>query len=323
MYIAAQFAKLLLKNVLQMNTYLKYQSPAIQFMAFMGLASGFFLINFVLSTIFFPDIAQVLNGEIENINPKIITQFKLANALGAIVSFLIPSLLFGYFSDEKPLLYLGLKKVISSKIIFFLFLLILSIQFIASWLGEWNSHINFGSLQEQIEKTEAIYSKAFEVMLQMNNWGDVLLNILLMALLPAIAEELFFRASLQKVIQRWSNKSWFAVLISSLVFALLHGTFFKFIPILLLGVMLGTLYHFTKNIWYNIFIHFFNNALAVLAVYYANKSDLIKSFSDDKMKVSIIAAIISIVVSVAILMYIKKITITESAEVDDNDDIVI
>ena len=58
-----------------MNTYLKYQIPAIQFMAFMGLASGFFLINFVLSSFFFPDIALVLTDETAKVSPSIIAQF--------------------------------------------------------------------------------------------------------------------------------------------------------------------------------------------------------------------------------------------------------
>ncbi len=300
-----------------MNTYLKYQNPAIQFMAFMGLASGFFLINFIISSIFFPDIALIFSDVSAKISPAVIAQFKWANVIGAIVSFFIPSLLFGYFSDEKPFTYLGIKKNISIKIVLFVLMLILSIQLVASWLGEWNSHINFGSMQQEIEKTEAIYTKAFEVMLQMNNVGDLILNIFMMALLPAIAEELFFRASLQKIILRWSNKPWLAIAASSLVFALLHGTFLKFIPILLLGVMLGFLYHITKNIVYNIFIHFMNNALAVLAIYFADKSEWIKNFSDDKVHVSIIAAIIILLISVAIIFYIKKLsTETEIDEVN-------
>lgn len=297
-----------------MNTYLKYQIPAIQFMAFMGLASGFFLINFVLSSFFFPDIALVLTDETAKVSPSIIAQFKWANTIGAIVSFLIPSLLFGYFSDEKPFNFLGIKKTISPKILLLFLLLIVSIQLLASWLGEWNSHFNFGTMQQQIEKTEAIYSKAFEVMLQMNHIGDLFLNILLMALLPAIAEELFFRASLQKVILRWTNKPWLAIGISSLIFALLHGTFLKFIPILLLGAMLGLLYHFTKNIGYNIFIHFMNNALAVVAVYFADKNEWVKNFSDDKVQVSIVAAIVSLIISVAIIYFIKKMS-SETEEI--------
>lgn len=297
-----------------MNTYLKYQIPAIHFMAFIGLASGFFLVNFVLSTFLFPDIALVLTDETAKISPAIIAQFKWANTIGAIVSFLIPSLLFGYFSDDKPFHFLGIKKTISPKILLLFLALIISIQLFASWLGEWNSHINFGSMQQEIEKTEAIYKKAFEVMLQMNSVADLFFNILLMAILPAIAEELFFRASLQKVILRWSNKPWLAIAASSLVFALLHGTFLKFIPILLLGVMLGLLYQITKNIGYNIFIHFMNNALAVMAVYFADKSEWVKNFSDDKVQVSIVAAIASLIISVAIIYFIKKMS-SETEEI--------
>jgi hypothetical protein len=169
---------------------------------------------------------------------------------------------------------------------------------------------------------EAMYNRALQVFLQMKNFGDLLINLFIMALLPAIGEELFFRGSLQKALLRISHKPWLAILISSVVFALLHGTFFKILPIFTLGLILGIVYYITRNLWYTILIHFVNNAFAVLSVYYANSSETLKKIASDNISVPLYGAFISLVVGIGIIYFIKK----KSDEVlpatvtgDDND----
>ncbi len=114
----------------------------------------------------------------------------------------------------------------------------------------------------------------------MNGAGDLVLNLFIMALLPAVGEELFFRGTFQKVLFRLSNSPWLSILISSAVFALLHGTIFKIVPILTLGSMLGTIYHYTRHLWYTIIIHFLNNGFAVFAVYYSSTSSSLQKLAD-------------------------------------------
>jgi membrane protease YdiL (CAAX protease family) len=127
-----------------------------------------------------------------------------------------------------------------------------------------------------------------------------------MALLPAVGEELFFRGALQKTLLRWNKKPWLSILLSSVIFALLHGTFFKILPIFVLGIMLGTVYYVTRNLWYNIIIHFLNNALAVTAVYFADRSEMLKKFAADDFSLPIIYSIISLAVTIAIIFFMKK-----------------
>ena len=143
-----------------------------------------------------------------------------------------------------------------------------------------------------------------------------------MALLPAIAEEMFFRGALQKALQRLTNTPWISILISSIVFGLLHGTFFKLLPIFTLGLLLGTIYYLTRNLWYTIAIHFLNNAFAVLSVYYADRSHILKKLASDDINVPLYAAIVSLAITIFIIYTIKRksdevspLTITN----DDND----
>jgi hypothetical protein len=289
-----------------MNTYLKYQPPAVQFFTFLTFAGGFFFINFLISAYFFKDISGALLNKNLVVTPELIASFKWAQLASAIISFIIPALLLGYFSAPDALPYVGLQKNISPVLIVAGIFFLVAIQPFVGWLGNLNAQIKFGSYQKRFEEIEALYTRAMEVFLQMKTTGDLVINLFIMALLPAIGEELFFRGSLQKVLLRLSNQPWLAIFISSAIFALLHNTFLKIIPIFTLGLCLGIIYHVTRNLWYTIIIHFLNNALAVLSVYYSTKSEFLRKLADDSISIPVYSALVSLVVGVGIIYFMKR-----------------
>ncbi len=289
-----------------MNTYLKYQPPALQFLVFLALAGGFFLLDYAISTFFFRDIGSVLLDKNAIVSPAILSKFKWAQFTGSVISFLLPALFFGYYSSPKALPYVGVQKSIAPALFFASVVLLFCIQPFIGWVGEINAHTKFGSLQKSFEEMEALHNRALQVFLQMKTPGDLLVNLSLMALLPAICEELFFRGSLQKALWRISNKPWLAIIISSAVFALLHGTFFKLLPIFTLSLLLGTVYHVTRNLWYTITIHFLNNAFAVFSVYYADRSQILKRLANDDISIPLYGALVSFLIGIGIIYFIKR-----------------
>ncbi len=305
-----------------MNTYLKYQSPGIQFFSFLGLAAGFFILNVVLSNYFFSDLSAVLFNKNAPISVYMINEFKWAQFVSATVSFILPAVFFGYFSSPKALPYIGIQKTISAILLLLSVILLVFIQPFVGWIGNLNSKMNFGSLQKTLQDAEAVYNRALEVFLQMKTPADLLVNLFIMALLPAMGEELFFRGALQKVLLRLCKIPWLSIIVSSGIFALLHGTFFKIIPIFALGILLGTVYHVTRNLWYTIIIHFLNNALAVTAVYFSNRSVAISKFANDNFTVPFYIAIFSLLVVISIMYFIKKksdVVLPEVVTNEDND----
>ena len=307
-----------------MNAYLKDQSPGKQFLAFLALATGFFLVNAVISNAFFSDLSAVLTDKTSVITAEAITRFKWAQLVSSVVIFIVPALAFGYFSSPRSLPYLGIRPHLSVTLVILSLVLLFAVQPFVSWLGTINSNINFGSMQKQMQELEEMYNRAMQAFLKMDSKADLFINLFIMALLPAIGEELFFRGSLQKVVYRMSNKPWLAVLISSIIFALLHGTFFKIIPIFVLGLLLGVLYHFTRNLWYNILIHFLNNAFAVMAVYYGSSNDFFKKLANDEYSVPIYLALLSAVVAITIVFLMKRRSdeVLPVYETDDDNDIL-
>ncbi|MCY7422078.1 MAG: CPBP family intramembrane metalloprotease [Chitinophagaceae bacterium] len=289
-----------------MNTYLKNQPPARQFVTFLGLAAGFFLLNIALSSFFFQGLSEALTDKTTTISADTIAKFKWAQLFSSTIIFVAPALLFAYFSSPNMLPYVGMQKHFSFTLLIFCVLLLFGVQPFVSWLGSMNAKIHFGSMQKELLQMEELYNRAIQTFLKMNSPLDLVINLFIMALLPAIGEELFFRGALQKVLLRMSEKPWLAILISSVVFALLHGTFFKVLPIFTLGLLLGTVYYFTRNLWYTIIIHFLNNAFAVLSVYYGSKSSFLQKLNDDKLVVPLYAALFSFVVLVTIIYMMKR-----------------
>ncbi|HQB68998.1 MAG TPA: CPBP family intramembrane metalloprotease [Paludibacteraceae bacterium] len=89
------------------------------------------------------------------------------------------------------------------------------------------------------------------------------LNLLVMAVIPALGEELFFRGVLQRVLAEKVNQN-VAVWLTAFIFSAIHLQFYGFLPRFFLGALLGYLFLFSGSIWAPIVAHFINNTLAVL-----------------------------------------------------------
>lgn len=81
-------------------------------------------------------------------------------------------------------------------------------------------------------------------------------------LVPAFTEEFVFRGVVLQSMRRYGDV--FAVGISALLFACLHGNMTQMPFALLLGVVMGVLVIYTGSIWTGIFLHIFNNTYALV-----------------------------------------------------------
>ena len=88
--------------------------------------------------------------------------------------------------------------------------------------------------------------------------GYYFLNLLLLGIMPAICEELVFRGMIfQGLKERF--KPFTSVILTALLFALMHQNIIQFIYPLILGFVLTVVMDKTNNLIYPMLIHFFNN----------------------------------------------------------------
>ncbi|MFO7897227.1 MAG: ABC transporter permease subunit/CPBP intramembrane protease, partial [Candidatus Cloacimonadales bacterium] len=105
------------------------------------------------------------------------------------------------------------------------------------------------------------YLEAMENLVKMSDFS-LWKSLLIIALLPGICEEILFRGFL---INGFTKRGfWSAVIISAILFAIIHLDPFRFLPVTVLGIWLGYLALKTNSLFVPILAHTANNAIAVL-----------------------------------------------------------
>jgi len=132
----------------------------------------------------------------------------------------------------------------------------------------------FPSAQEYMEDMEVRAEGLFERFLSVSGIWPLLVNIFVVAVVPAVGEEVLFRGVLQNIFIRWTKNTFLGVLITSLAFALLHFQFLSVLPRFVLGMVLGYIFVWTRSLWMPIIAHFVNNAFAVVYYYFMYNGSL-------------------------------------------------
>ena len=115
----------------------------------------------------------------------------------------------------------------------------------------------FRGLEDQTE----LFMRKF---VETSTWQGLLVNILMIAMIPAIGEELVFRGLLQRHFTEMTKNPHVAILITSAIFSLVHFQLFSFLPRFFLGLILGYLYLYGRSLWFPVLYHLVNNGTGVL-----------------------------------------------------------
>mgnify|MGYP002048247253 FL=1 len=98
------------------------------------------------------------------------------------------------------------------------------------------------------------------------SFRSFLFNIVLLSILPAIGEELFFRGVLQKICIGIFKNNIAGIGVTSLVFGILHFQIENLLSIIFASILLGLIYDYSKNILLNILLHFGFNFFSLLSM---------------------------------------------------------
>ena len=210
---------------------------------------------------------------------------KWLQLLQTIGTFLLPPILCAWMWDEThhPFRWLGLShqpSAVSRQHSAVLVLLAVGIMICAmpgiNLLVDLNGRIELPEsldfIEQKLQAMEAAAAALTERFLQADTIGQLLLNIGLMALLPALAEELSFRGTLQQITKGerlpvTGYRKHIAVWVTAIVFSAIHMQFYGFIPRMLMGAMFGYIFVWSGSLWFPILMHFTNNCVAVLAAF--------------------------------------------------------
>ena len=263
-----------------------------------------------LLTIFFYgfDLSEINNYG----DPNVIEGLKLFQLFSAIGLFLVPPLVYGIISSKKTLEVLSLNSLNKPiNYLLVLLLMLLSTPFI-SWIIELNANMVLpeflNSVEHWMRTSENQAEELTKTFLTFNGLGSLFYILIIVAVVPAIGEELLFRGVLQKIVINWTKNAHLGIWITAIFFSALHLQFFGFFPRLLLGLLFGYIFLWSKSLWVPIFGHFINNGSVVIASYFfpesINEAD-ISIFKDSEY--SIVFYGISCIISIFIFFFIRKI----------------
>ncbi len=141
----------------------------------------------------------------------------------------------------------------------------------------------------------------------LSNFGEYTLSILMIALLPAVTEELVYRGIILNGLRGLGK--WSAILLSALAFSLMHGNIAQLPYTFLLGIVLGYVMFETSSLILCMTIHFFNNATVITQMYITQTSTIPESLSASYVIEAIlllIAAVGIVVLAFYLISLIKK-----------------
>lgn len=227
-----------------------------------------------------------------------ITSLKWLQLFQTLALFFLPPLLMALFCCGKPLQWLHLDKGMRWQTALFAVVLMLCAIPGINLLSYLNQQLTLPTFLEPLEalmrNQEDAANQLTEQFLQVNTIGELLINFGLMALLPAISEELTFRGTMQSlfanspdsngVFQKSKSlavRTKISIWATAIIFSFVHFQFYGFVPRMLMGAMFGYMLAWTGSLWVPILMHFTNNAAAVFSYYitynYALDPDYIDS----------------------------------------------
>jgi membrane protease YdiL (CAAX protease family) len=248
-----------------------------------GLLVGSFVsIPIIISSLHVP-ITQLKDALLNSTNANLSRTIQFISTFFAMA---LPAIIFARIVNRKPFSYIGFNNAISGKQVFILIGIVLIGLILSAALSELNAMIPLSkSLAQSFKSMEDEYDKEVFAIANMKTVQDYIMSLIIIALLPAVFEEMLFRGCLQPVMINITKNVFAGILITGILFSALHGSFYGFLPRLALGLILGYIFYFSKNLWLSIIFHFFNNAMGITQMYALSRKGLLtqNAMNDDTL----------------------------------------
>lgn len=223
------------------------------------------------------NISELSSADTTNLNPV-----KLIQIISSLGVFVVPSIIYSKLQNKNYLAYLKIIPVSP-----YLALLTIVILFSASPALEYIMQLNKGmklpyflkDLEFWMQQQELKMELMTKQLIVMNSVSELMLNLIMLAIIPAFGEELIFRGGFQQIFSRWFGNHHLAIWITAIIFSSIHFQFYGFFPRLFLGALFGYLLVWSGSLWLSILGHFLNNTLAVFTAYWYQQQGI----SIDKM----------------------------------------
>jgi uncharacterized protein len=287
------------------------QPPVIQLFATFSIviiAGTLFFYLFVLAGSFFfgTGTTEMLSLAAESAGQKKESILKYIQASQQIAMFIIPSAIIASLLRTGNKSFLRTDRIPGSIPVSLVIVLALVIIPVTNYTGMLNSKMNLpgwlSGLEAWMRTKENYASELTGLLMKSTGIGALIINVIVLAIIPSIAEEMIFRGILQQILCRIFRPYHIGIWITAFLFSAVHFQFFGFFPRLILGLSFGYLFYWSGNLWLAVIAHFINNAVLVVISHFMGWNELGNKASGLAEK-QILFPLIPALMSVGILYY--------------------
>ncbi len=188
--------------------------------------------------------------------------------------YLLSAFVFASLSHPRPAFFLGFRAPGKPVQLLLVIFVVLGAMPLLNGLEDLISHIDFGARIKAEQKANDDITGAF---LRMPDFTAFIRGFIVLAIIPAVGEEMFFRGVLLRFVKQKSRGMVLPILFTAAVFALSHGNIYGYLSIFLAGVLLAVIYNLTGSLWCSIVAHIVNNGTQVILAYLANDNPALKN----------------------------------------------
>lgn len=260
--------------------FLRNFSPVMNFMVvfsliFLGYILATFFIFFIAKPVWNINIFED-QGALNNIgDASILALHRLITIVSILFVFITPATVFRKYIEFEGQDYLMIRKKPTLKLIGIITMLLLLCFPVSNFLVYVNHLLDFSMISPEsgaaINAAEAESIKFQSALLFDDGLSTFIINFFSIAVLTAMGEEFIFRGIFQRLLIKMVPNVHVAVLLGAILFSMMHFSYYGFLPIFFMGIVLGYIYLCTANIWYCILFHFLNNALGVTFAWLMSK----------------------------------------------------
>ncbi len=192
--------------------------------------------------------------------------------------FLLPAFLLAHLSTPRPLEYLGLRAPGKSVQLILVVFIMLGATPVFQMIEGLVSKINFGAA---IKAEQEANDNTMSAFLTITSFGSFVKVFVIMAIIPAVGEEMFFRGVILRFVKQRSRTMVLPALFTATLFSLSHTNIYGFLSIFLAGLLLAAIYNLTGSLWCSIVAHLSFNGFQVVLVYMSNYSKPVNTYLNE------------------------------------------
>jgi membrane protease YdiL (CAAX protease family) len=213
--------------------------------------------------------------------PENANMLRLVQFISTLFLFFVPAWAYAKFCHKKPFTHLGFNNKVNIGQVGVVIAIMIACLPLVGALSDLTESLPFSkAMFAKFKAAEDEYNAQINVIGKMDNFAEFLLSLFMLAILPAVFEEVMFRGAVQNLFSRWWQAPIVAIIVTSVLFSAVHFSYLGFLSRAVLGFVLGWMYYRTGNLWLSIIAHAANNAVALTALYITKKNNPGASVSD-------------------------------------------